>query len=328
MGASTVALICCGLLILAVIIIALVYVHGSDNFEGLDKEYRSNLQSIINEIQDSHQKEIDGYQADLDEKKRDCARQEEFYLNELQQKKESYETKARELEDKLIALTEQKSREEANSIESIVAYYANERARLQEEQITFEEKIKARMDAAAEKVAKEEARVAEIIEQHKREEKIRKEKDFYRIVLSEDAVHDVQNLRKIAEQLRNPTILYKLIYKEYYEKPFSEMVGRIVQGRGSIGIYKITNTVNGRVYIGQTKQAFKERWRTHLKRGVKAEPGTQNKLYKAMWEEGPENFTFEVLAECPATELNQKEREYISLYHADTWGYNSTGGNS
>lgn len=52
------------------------------------------------------------------------------------------------------------------------------------------------------------------------------------------------------------------------------MVGRVVTGRGNTGIYKITNLENGKVYIGQTKQAFKERWRTHLKRGVKAEPGT------------------------------------------------------
>lgn len=124
MGAGTVALICCGLLILAVIIAAIVYVHGSDNFEGLDKEYRANLQSIISELQDSHQKEIDGYQADLDAKKRDCARQEEFFLNELQQKKESYEIRAKELEDKLIALTEQKSREEAKHMQVCTIQYS------------------------------------------------------------------------------------------------------------------------------------------------------------------------------------------------------------
>ena len=47
-----------------------------------------------------------------------------------------------------------------------------------------------------------------------------------------------------------------------------------------------------------------------------------------MWEEGAENFTFEVLAECDTDELNGKEKEYISFYHANTWGYNSTVGNS
>lgn len=106
------------------------------------------------------------------------------------------------------------------------------------------------------------------------------------------------------------------------------MVGRVVMGRGDTGIYKITNINDGRVYIGQTRQAFKERWRTHVKRGLRAEPTTNNKLYAAMWEEGVENFTFEVLSECNATDLNAKEKEYISLYHGDTWGYNSTGGNN
>lgn len=107
------------------------------------------------------------------------------------------------------------------------------------------------------------------------------------------------------------------------------MVGRVVSNdAAACGIYKITNLENGRSYIGQTRQAFKERWRTHLKRGVKAEPGTQNKLYAAMWEDGAENFTFEVLATCAPEELNEKERDYIALYHADTWGYNGNGGNT
>jgi hypothetical protein len=53
------------------------------------------------------------------------------------------------------------------------------------------------------------------------------------------------------------------------------MVGRVVSNEAAAcGIYKITNLENGRCYVGQIRQAFKERWRTHLKRGVKAEPGT------------------------------------------------------
>jgi hypothetical protein len=32
-----------------------------------------------------------------------------------------------------------------------------------------------------------------------------------------------------------------------------------------------------------------------VRRGLKAEPTTNNKLYSAMWEEGPENFTFEIV---------------------------------
>lgn len=197
-----------------------------------------------------------------------------------------------------------------------------------EEQLAIEQK-KAQLN---EELRKAETRQQEIIEEYKRAEQIRQDKDYYRIVLSESAVSDVKKLRKVADELHSPTILYKLIYKEYYERPFNEMVGRVVKNdagsSAGVGIYKITNLVNGRVYIGQTRQAFKERWRTHVKRGVKAEPGTTNKLYNAMWEEGVENFSFEVLAQCSAAELNEKEKEYIALFHADTWGYNSTSGGS
>ena len=122
--------------------------------------------------------------------------------------------------------------------------------------------------------------------------------DRHRVTLKENELEDVKKLKAIAAELHDPSILYKLIYKTYYERPFNEMVGRVVTGRGDTGIYKITNINDGRVYIGQTRQAFKERWRTHVKRGLRAEPTTNNKLYAAMWEEGVENFTFEVLSEC------------------------------
>ena len=178
------------------------------------------------------------------------------------------------------------------------------------------------------KIKKEEAKYNEIVEQFKRQEKIRQDKDFYRIVLTDSQKEDVKKLKTIAAELHDPSVLYKLIYKTYYERPFNEMVGRVVTGRGDTGIYKITNLENGRVYIGQTRQAFKERWRTHVKRGLRAEPTTNNKLYAAMWEDNLENFTFEVLSECTAAELNEKEKEYIQLFQGDTWGYNSTSGNS
>ena len=42
-----------------------------------------------------------------------------------------------------------------------------------------------------------------------------------------------------------------------------------------------------------------------------------------MQEYGIENFTFELLTECPREELNEKEKYFISLYEADTFGYNS-----
>lgn len=221
-----------------------------------------------------------------------------------------------------------KSKEGALQLQSVMDYYDQQKINISEEFQNFSIEMKAKKAQLEKEVKAAEAKQQEIIEEYKRAEKIKEDKNFYRIVLSENDIEDVKKLRKIADELHDPSILYKLIYKNYYERPFNEMVGRVVTGRGNTGIYKITNLENGKVYIGQTKQAFKERWRTHLKRGVKAEPGTSNKLYNAMWEEGAENFTFEVLAECDTDELNGKEKEYISFYHANTWGYNSTAGNS
>lgn len=219
-----------------------------------------------------------------------------------------------------------KSKEGALQLQSVMDYYDQQKINISEEFQNFSIEMKAKKAQLEKEVKAAEAKQQEIIEEYKRAEKIKEDKNFYRIVLSENDIEDVKKLRKIADELHDPSVLYKLIYKNYYERPFNEMIGRVVTGRGNTGIYKITNLENGKVYIGQTKQAFKERWRTHLKRGVKAEPGTSNKLYNAMWEEGAENFTFEVLAECDTDELNGKEKEYISFYHANTWGYNSNSG--
>lgn len=249
--------------------------------------------------------------------------------NNLHESEEHYKERLRELEEQIVQSVNEKSKNEAMQLQGVVDFYENRRQEIYTDFEAYQEKVKARREELERILKREEAKQQEIIEQYKRAEQIKQDKNFYRIVLSEDVQEDVKKLRKIAGELHDPTIIYKLIYKTYYEKPFTEMVGRVVSTEAAAcGIYKITNLENGRSYVGQTKQAFKERWRTHLKRGVRAEPGTQNKLYSAMWEDGAENFTFEVLATCSPEELNQKEREYIALYHADTWGYNGTGGNA
>lgn len=69
-----------------------------------------------------------------------------------------------------------------------------------------------------------------------------------------------------------------------------------------------------------------DRWIQHVKRGLGAEPTTRNKLYPAMTEAGPENFTFELLEECPREQLNKREKFWIEYYHGQDFGYNETAG--
>ena len=91
-------------------------------------------------------------------------------------------------------------------------------------------------------------------------------------------------------------------------------------------IYKITNQLTNMCYIGQAVDLAK-RWKDHAKCGLGIDTPVNNKLYKAMQLNGLENFTWEILEECPSNELNEKEKFYIELYQAYEYGYNSTKGN-
>lgn len=92
-----------------------------------------------------------------------------------------------------------------------------------------------------------------------------------------------------------------------------------------IGIYKITNQVNGKVYIGQSVH-IKQRWSQHCADSVK---GT-TLLYQAMREYGIKNFSFEVIEECSLEQLNEREVYWIAYYDSfnKEKGYNMTPGGS
>lgn len=92
------------------------------------------------------------------------------------------------------------------------------------------------------------------------------------------------------------------------------------------GIYKITCLVNHKIYIGQSVR-LQNRLSTHqreLKQGIHFNMELQKDfdLY------GVDNFTFEIIEQCPATKLDERERFYIKLLNAqDTqYGYNLTEG--
>ena len=162
-------------------------------------------------------------------------------------------------------------------------------------------------------IAKKKEEIQNLIEQFKKDEEARKEADFYRIPISSAAKNDIDKLKGVAAQLSKPTTLYKLIWKEYYENGFNSMIGRVLGGdKDKSGIYKITNINNQMVYIGQAA-SIGSRWRTHVKRGLKAEEGTSNRLYTALWEEGIENFTFQVVEFCDRKDLTEREKFYISM---------------
>lgn len=92
-------------------------------------------------------------------------------------------------------------------------------------------------------------------------------------------------------------------------------------------IYKITNKINGKVYIGQTIHSLEARWKRHLKC---AKDGVDTHLYQAIRKYGEDNFVPEIICEAKTkNELNILETYYIQEYDSIHLGYNMVdGGNN
>ena len=159
-----------------------------------------------------------------------------------------------------------------------------------------------------------------ITESNKIAELEREKKNFYQLQLSDIDIEEIQKIRSIEPYLRKKEPLNKVIWKVYYEKPYNDLIGRVVGATTKSGIYKITHIDSGKCYIGQSNN-IAERWRQHIKRGIGADPPTQSKLYPAMIELGVENFMFEILEECPASKLTEREKYYTEIYSAQSYGY-------
>lgn len=90
-------------------------------------------------------------------------------------------------------------------------------------------------------------------------------------------------------------------------------------------IYKITNKINKKVYIGLTTVPLEERWKNH----VTSVGRTKRPLYYSMKKYGIENFSVEEIDESDDfQELGLLERKYINLYDSTNpkKGYNMTFG--
>jgi len=90
------------------------------------------------------------------------------------------------------------------------------------------------------------------------------------------------------------------------------------------GIYKITNKINNKVYIGQSIN-IEQRWGQHKRNAFNENCHTYNyPLYRAIRKYGIENFTFEIIEECSSEILTVKEQQWIDYYNSlnSQYGYN------
>lgn len=90
-------------------------------------------------------------------------------------------------------------------------------------------------------------------------------------------------------------------------------------------IYKITNDINDKVYIGLCTTSIEERFATHIK-DSKRRSYEQRPLYAAMRKYGSEHFHVVQIEECDLDHLGEREQYWIAYYNSYHYGYNATLG--
>ena len=166
---------------------------------------------------------------------------------------------------------------------------------------------------------------AAAIQAQLREKEIKERASFYCLTIKDADLDDIKLLEKIKPQLHAPRILSMLIWSTYFQKPMTALCNNVVGTDTKCGIYKITNQLDNLCYIGQSVN-ISDRWKQHAKCGLGIDTPANNKLYKAMMEDGLWNFSFEILETCSKEELNEKEKYYIQLYQSYEYGYNLNTG--
>ena len=103
-------------------------------------------------------------------------------------------------------------------------------------------------------------------------------------------------------------------------------------------IYKMTNTTNGKVYIGQTRShrlnhnkyrpfGYLGRFKDHIHEAFSSKKKQSKCLNSAIRKYGQDSFTCELIHTCEVSELNEQEEQFIIEYNSKyPNGYNLTNG--
>ena len=93
-------------------------------------------------------------------------------------------------------------------------------------------------------------------------------------------------------------------------------------------IYKVTNMLNGKVYIGQTRRTIRIRWREHIHDAFDREKPCKFALHCAIRKYGKDAFTVEMIEECDNNVLDEREKYWIEQCNSRKHGYNMERGGS
>ena len=273
----------------------------NEKISNLNNDYNSLIKEI-DFLKDKKKILDDNYQQASLNAEMYCQKANELASEKLAQSAEQMAQKYQQAEDNY-------QQEYLKAIEESTKEYTNLIIQKQEE-----------LNKISQELVEAKAKQNAIVEANKRAEEVKQKEQFYKLNLSEIDIEEIKKLRSIIPYLRSAEPINKVIWKVYYEKSYTDLIGRVIGQGIHTGIYKITNIENQKCYIGQAVN-IADRWKQHIKRGVGAEAPTRNKLYPAMYELGPEQFTFEILEECDKSLLDNREDYWQEFYQAKEFGY-------
>ena len=285
--------------------------EGRKREEELFKEYENKkelYENKINSIEESIKLKQELLRSEQDKVDRVLSEQKKVIDSEVQRYKESLINIARNA-DKI-------RREE---------YAADFSNWLNQKQIEKEQIEKEQSDILAEleDFRRRRAAINEAIalENFKEEEKLK-----HQISLSLQDKEDIKYLLSIEEKINNKQLLRKLIWSEYLQKPFNEMLKRLFLGNPPKNvIYCIENIHNHKKYIGKTSAEVSKRWTEHIKTSLEIGTIKSQNIHKALYGHWDE-FTFSVIVVSEKEKISADEKYYIKFFESDIYGYNMKSG--
>ena len=319
------------------------YIFYNKNNKDLELKFQNKKSEVFQELQEKKSRFDSQLYQEFEQKKQELNKQLEDYNIQIQQKQEKiyqefenldneyceYKKKLdgereillKEHQDKIIS----EDRIYIEKIKEKEIFYSQKIESLKQELENFLTNIENQKTKVKEELKIYEDKQAEIIKRFKEDEEKRQQIEFYKIKINENDKRDIENLKRLSSSFSRPDVLYKVIYETYYKAKLEEMFKRVLgDKKESGGIYKITNINNNKVYIGKTAN-FISRWRTHAKRGCGLER-ISGQLYDAMFEDGLENYMWEIVEVCQKEEQTQKEKDWIKFYKSNEYGYNQKVG--
>ena len=305
--------------------------------EELKKRYEEEFKESINKIKEKEKKEKEGIEQ--------LEKQKKNLQQEIDEKQRFNSSLFKLREDELNRLIEEKKKEKEKTLEAVLlkeehdarAQYTQKFSQWVEEQEKKKEEslneflerqvlYQQQIDEIKAELDEFQAKRNAINEQLRREEELANEVDFHRIILSSVDKEDISFLISIEQKIHNKEILYKLIWSEYIQKPFNQMIKNICGNNSHKNvIYCIENINNHKKYIGKTTAEVSKRWTEHVKNSLNIGGIKKQLVHEAMfghWDE----FTFSIIEEVQNEKIGEREKYYISFFETDKYGYNLKSG--